>query len=191
MQIQNSQEVRHEVARSIFHAKTLLVFLHTGQQDFTGQFKERRIKVAQQRHGTLNQSLNFIKQAIDPDDFAIGRFRDSVPFADDIGAPFSRLQLNGPFLHDGGNVIARGLDREGTGTKHAVPLRNPPGSHFTDFKRNDNVAKQRKNPPDGTGKSKLPVSPPHTLGKGQSSDNRRAQASQHVQCRHAAGFLHP
>lgn len=86
MQIQNSQEVRHEVARSIFHAKTLLVFLHTGQQDFTGQFKERRIKVAQQRHGTLNQSLNFIKQAIDPDDFAIGSFRDSVPFADDIGA---------------------------------------------------------------------------------------------------------
>ena len=183
--------MRHEVARSIFHAKTLLVFLHTGQQDFTGQFKERRIKVAQQRHGTLNQSLNLIKQAIDPDDFAIGRFRDSVPFADDIGAPFSRLQLNGPFLHDGGNVIARGLDREGTGTKHAVPLRNPPGSHFTDFKRNDNVAKQRKNPTDGTGKSKLAVSPPHTLGKGQSSDNRRAQASQHVQRRHAAGFLHP
>ena len=85
-----------------FHPKALLVFLHTGQQDFTGQLKKSRIKVPQQRHGTLNQPLNFIKQAVDPDDFAVDRFRDSIPLADDIGAPFSRLQLNGPFLYDGG-----------------------------------------------------------------------------------------
>ena len=181
--------MRHELAVRPLNAEALLMAFHTGQQHFTRHFQIGGIKIRQQGHGMLGQTLHLVQQAVVPEDPAPGpRGLGVAAFHDDGTAP-GRIKGHGAGISRNFQIGVGMGHAEGTGTVHAVAAGFAARSHGPEVEGDHFLIKQSQNPVDGPGIGQGIRAPAHALGERQGRDHGRADPGQQIFGRRAAGAL--